>query len=160
VEKMMNAMSRNAMNAYAQVGVESGVDAASPHKLIAMLYEGALIAIASAKIHMQRKEIAKKGKAISQAIAIIDEGLKASLDERVGGDLAQNLKALYSYMCQRLLMANLQNKTEPLDEVAHLLVGLKGAWDAIGKQQGPVAVVVAPQSEPVPNRASLSYGKA
>jgi len=155
----MNAMSRNALNAYSQVGVETGVDAASPHKLIAMLYEGALISIASAKIHMQHKEIAKKGKAISHAIAIIDEGLKASLDEKVGGEMAMNLKALYSYMCQRLLVANLKNETEPLDEVAHLLVELKGAWDAIGQQQEPVAVA-APQPEQVPNRASLSYGKA
>jgi flagellar protein FliS len=155
----MNAMSRNALNAYSQVGVETGVAAASPHKLIAMLYEGALLSIASAKVHMQRKEVAKKGEAISKAIAIIDEGLKASLDEKVGGDLAQNLKALYSYMCQRLLVANLKNETEPLEEVAHLLVDLKGAWDAIGKQQETAAV---PQQQPeqAPNRASLSYGKA
>lgn len=155
----MNAMSRNALNAYSQVGVETGVAAASPHKLIAMLYEGALLSIASAKVHMQRKEVARKGEAISKAIAIIDEGLKASLDEKVGGDLAQNLKALYSYMCQRLLVANLKNETEPLDEVAHLLVDLKGAWDAIGKQQ-ETATVPQQQPEQVPNRASLSYGKA
>ena len=84
----MNAMNRNALNAYSQVGVESGVVAANPHKLIVMLYEGALLSIVSAKVHMQRKEVAKKGEAISRAIAIIDEGLKASLDEKVGGDLA------------------------------------------------------------------------
>lgn len=155
----MNAMNRNALNAYSQVGVESGVVAANPHKLIVMLYEGALLSIVSAKVHMQRKEVAKKGEAISRAIAIIDEGLKASLDEKVGGDLAQNLKALYSYMCQRLLVANIKNETEPLDEVAHLLVDLKKAWDAIGKPQEAVAVA-APQPEQVPNRASLSYGKA
>lgn len=155
----MNAISHNALNAYSQVGVETGVIAASPHKLIAMLYEGALLSIASAKIHMQRKEIAKKGEAISKAISIIDEGLKASLDEKVGGDLAQNLKALYSYMCQRLLVANIKNETEPLDEVAHLLVDLKKAWEAIGKPQ-ETAAVAAPQPEKVPNRASLSYGKA
>lgn len=155
----MNAMSRNALNAYSQVGVETGVAAASPHKLIAMLYEGALLSIASAKVYMQRKEVARKGEAISKAIAIIDEGLKSSLDEKVGGDLAQNLKALYSYMCQRLLVANLKNEIEPLDEVARLLAELKGAWDTIGRQQ-ETAVVAAQQPEQAPNRASLSYGKA
>lgn len=154
----MNAVSRNALNAYSQVGVETGVAAASPHKLIAMLYDGALVSIASAKLYMQQKDIARKGEAISKAIAIIDEGLKASLDEEVGGELAQNLKALYSYMCQRLLVANLKNEIAPLDEVAKLLSDLKGAWDAIGKQPEPVASV-APQTEQMPNRASLSYGK-
>ena len=154
----MNAMSRNALNAYSQVGVETGVAAASPHKLIAMLYDGALLSIASAKLHMQHKEVAKKGEAISKAIAIIDEGLKASLDEKVGGELAQNLKALYSYMCQSLLVANLKNDSAALDEVTRLLTDLKGAWDAIGKQQEVPAA--APQPEQVPNRSSLSYGKA
>lgn len=154
----MNAMSRNALSAYSQVSVETGVVAANPHKLIAMLYEGALLSIASAKVHMQRKEIAEKGESISKAIAIIDEGLKASLDEKVGGDLALNLKALYSYMCQRLLVANLKNETEPLDEVARLLAELKMAWDAIGKQQEP-ATQAQSQSEQAPNRAALSYGK-
>lgn len=154
----MNAMSRNALNVYSQVGVETGVAAASPHKLIAMLYDGALLSIASAKLYMQHNEVAKKGEAISKAIAIIDEGLKASLDEKVGGELAQNLKALYSYMCQRLLVANLKNDSGALDEVTRLLSDLKGAWDSIGKQQE--APVAAPQPEQVPNRSSLSYGKA
>lgn len=157
----MNAMTRNALNAYSQVGIETGVTAASPHKLIAMLFEGAILSVYAAKAHMQRKEIAAKGEAISKAIAIIDEGLKVSLDEKAGGELAQNLKALYEYMCQRLLAANLKDETEPLDEVGRLLADLKAAWEAIGKQQ-PVAVPAAasPQPEQVPNRAALSYGKA
>lgn len=157
----MNAMTRNALNAYSHVGVETGVAAASPHKLISLLFEGAILSVSAAKAHMQRKEIAAKGEAISKAIAIIDEGLKVSLDEKAGGELAQNLKALYEYMCQRLLVANLKNETEPLDEVGCLLADLKEAWEAIGKQQ-PVAVPAAasPQPEQVPNRAALSYGKA
>lgn len=154
----MNAIAHYAVSAYSRVGVEADISTASPHKLIAMLYEGALISIASAKVHMQRKEVAKKGEAISRAIAIIDEGLKTSLDEKAGGELTQNLKALYEYMCQRLLQANLKNETEPLDEVVRLLMDLKGAWDTIGKQLEPAASA-APKTEPVP-RASLSYGKA
>lgn len=156
----MNTMNRNALNAYSKVGVETGVFSASPHKLISMLFEGAQIAIAMAKVHMQRHEVGPKGVAISKAIAIIDEGLKLSLDEKAGGELAQNLKALYEYMCNRLLLANLKNEIEPLDEVARLLLELKGAWDAIGMQQAVAAPDMAVPAEPVPNRASFSYGKA
>ena len=153
----MNAMNKNALNAYSQVAIDAGVGTASPHKLISMLFDGALMSVAAARLHMQRKDIAAKGAAISKAIAIIDEGLKISLDVKAGGELAQNLKALYEYMCHRLLEANLKNEIEPLNEVGRLLAELKGAWDSIDKQQ---AVAVSAPAEQIPNRAALSYGKA
>jgi len=118
-------------NAYAKVGVETGVVAASPHKLIVMLFEGAMVAVASAVQHMQAGEVAKKGEAISKAISIIDNGLRASLDKKVGGEIALNLDALYEYMSRRLVIANLKNQPQVLDEVYQLLKGLKDAWEAI-----------------------------
>jgi flagellar protein FliS len=154
----MNAMNKNALNAYSQVAVDAGVDTASPHKLISMLFEGALMSVAAARLHMQRKEIAEKGRAISRAIAIIDEGLKISLDVKVGGELAQNLKSLYEYMCHRLLEANISNDVEKLNEVGRLLSELKGAWEVIGRPQATVAAF-APSAQ-APNRVALSYGKA
>ncbi len=124
----MNAMNRNAINAYSQVSVDGSVAVASPHKLISMLFEGALHSIASARGHIQRKEIAEKGMAISKAISIIDDGLRASLDMKAGGDLAEKLEALYEYMSRRLLIANLHNEIETLDEVSRLLSDIKDAW--------------------------------
>ena len=125
----MNAI--RAINAYNKVGVESGVTAADPHKLIAMLYQGALLAIANAKNGILHNDIPAKGKAISHAILIIDNGLNASLNKEVGGDLALNLSALYDYMSKRLLTANMNNDMAALDEVAHLLTDLKGSWEEI-----------------------------
>ncbi|MBI5920444.1 MAG: flagellar export chaperone FliS [Betaproteobacteria bacterium] len=121
-------MNRNAINAYAKVGVDGSVAAASPHKLITMLFEGALHSIAAARGHMQRKEIAEKGMAISKAISIIDEGLRASLDLKAGGDLAEKLDSLYEYMSYRLLIANMHNEIEILDEISTLLGDIKSAW--------------------------------
>lgn len=125
----MNAIS--AINAYKKVGVESKVIGADPHQLISMLFQGALLAIANAKREMLHKEIAAKGKSISKAIAIIGEGLNASLDRRVGGELAQNLSSLYDYMVRRLVDANLKNDVTILDEVERLLTELMEAWDGI-----------------------------
>jgi flagellar protein FliS len=150
------------IKAYAKVDIESGVLAADPHKLIAMLYQGALLAIANARNAMLRKDIPAKCKAISHAMQIIDEGLKASLDKNVGGDLVHNLEALYDYMCLRLLAANVNNDTEALDEVASLLGEIKGAWDnirdvALKQQQAPAA------PQPLPARMdkqpALVYGR-
>lgn len=139
------------IKAYANVGLESNVTAADPHKLVLMLYQGAILAIASARNQMLRKETAAKGASISKAITIIDEGLKGSLNMSVGGELAQNLANLYDYMGQRLLIANLKNDPAMLDEVSKLLAELKGAWEAIrpavqGSPQANAAVPASPSA--------------
>ncbi len=152
----MNAMVSKMLNAYGQAQVGSGVAAASPHKLISMLYEGAMVAIANAIVHLERGDIAARGAAISKAIAIIDEGLKISIDLEAGGELAQNLKALYEYMSYRLLQANIQADRAALEEVDALLKELKSAWDAIGN----LAVTNTSPPEPEPPRVAASYGKA
>ena len=128
----MYAATRHALNAYSKIGTETGVMTANPHKLVLMLFEGAQLAVAEAKLHMLRNETSAKGVAISKAIMIIDHGLKASLDVGAGGEMAEKLYALYEYMTNRLLIANLRNETKALEEVARLLAELHGAWEAIG----------------------------
>lgn len=124
---------------YAQVGLQSGVMSASPHQLITLLFDGAKTAIAMARHHMANKEIAAKGKAISKAINIIDNGLKASLDAEAGGqagaELVANLSALYDYISQRLMFANLRNDPALLDEAERLLENIASAWREIDPQR-------------------------
>lgn len=117
--------------AYARVGAETGVNTADPHQLIVMLFDGALVAITTAAVALDAKDIAKKGQSISKAIEIIVNGLKVSLDMDAGGELAQRLAALYEYMADRLLYANLHNNRAAMDEVAGLLRDLREAWASI-----------------------------
>ena len=128
---MFGSTTRNFANTYAKVDLETSIGSASPHKLIAMLYDGALTALAKASHQMKSGDVPGKGNSISQAISIIDNGLRVSLDKKVGGDIAENLDALYEYMSARLLVANLNNEPELVDEVRRLLKELKGAWDQI-----------------------------
>lgn len=130
---------RSGANAYAKVGIETGVVAASPHKLIVMLFDGALAAVATALQHMSTGNIAGKGQAISKAISIIDSGLRASLDRKAGGEIAVNLDGLYEYMSNRLMLANLNNQPELLEEVQRLLQDLRSAWEAIAPAAQPAA---------------------
>lgn len=123
---------RRGAAAYSSVGIETGVTTADPHKLILMLFEGALLQIGTAAIALENKDVPAKGMAISKAIEIILNGLKVSLDYEAGGELAQRLGALYDYMTQRLLYANLHNSRPAMDEVTQLLTDLKSAWEAIG----------------------------
>jgi flagellar protein FliS len=133
----MFGTSSRGVNAYAKVGLETGVTSASPHKLIVMLYDGALAAIMTAITQMKAGNVEEKGKAISKAIRIIDDGLRASLDKEVGGDIARNLDALYDYMSRRLLEANLKNDPAMLDEVRGLLADLRDTWNQIGAPAAP-----------------------
>jgi flagellar protein FliS len=127
----MFASLSNPRMAYNQVGVEARVASADPHQLILMLFDGAMMSVSTASHQIDMGDTAGKGQSISRAIDIIGNGLKVSLDLEAGGELAQRLYALYDYMCARLLHANSQNDKAALDEVAHLLGELKGAWEDI-----------------------------
>jgi flagellar protein FliS len=127
----MFGLNQRGVNLYAKVGLETGVVAASPNKLIVMLYEGAISACHSAIAFMQKEDISNKGAMLSKAISIIESGLRLSLDKKVGGEIAESLDALYAYMSKRLMMANIHNQPELINEVIKLLTDLKGAWEAI-----------------------------
>lgn len=135
---MFGSSQAHGANAYAKVGIETGVIAASPHKLIVMLFEGAIVALSNAIMQMNNGDIAAKGHSISKAIAIIDSGLRASLDKKAGGEIAVSLDSLYEYMNNRLLLANLNNQVELLGEVQILLRDLKSSWEAISPVNTPL----------------------
>jgi flagellar protein FliS len=119
--------------AYRSTSVHSGVAASDPHRLIVMLMDGALERIATARGIMQNGGGAEKGQLLHRAVAIIDE-LRNSLNLEAGGQISQNLDALYDYMCVRLMQANGANKPEGLDEVSRLLGEVRAAWLAIPAQ--------------------------
>lgn len=161
----MNADSSQAMQAYKSVDVDTRVLAANPHQLIMMLFDGALAALAQAKVHMLARNIAGQGASISKTITIIDDGLKVSLDEKSGGKLAADLKNLYEYLSLRLLSANLKSDPKVLDEVAGLLLELSSAWREIGKAPAasastPLGMPKSPLDPQQVARPTMSYGKA
>jgi len=116
---------------YARVAVESGVQGADPHGLILMLFEGALVSIERARGAMLARDARVKGESVSRAIQIVEQGLRASLDDSTGGDLAHQLRALYDYILERLLLASARNDPAGLDEAARLLGQLRQAWEEI-----------------------------
>lgn len=135
----MFGMMHNPAQSYAKVGVDAAVETSDPHRLVLMLFDAAIAAVSLAKIHMAAGEIPQKGAAISKAIDLICNGLLASLDMEAGGELAERLAALYDYMSQRLLFANLKNNLASLDEVMELLTGLREAWAQIAPNEQAAA---------------------
>ncbi|ERH61850.1 flagellar biosynthesis protein FliS [Pantoea dispersa EGD-AAK13] len=127
---------KSGTQAYAQVGLESAVLSASPHQLVVLLFDGALSAMKKATILMDQGDIPGKGQALSKAINIITNGLRAGLNHEAGGEISANLDNLYEYMTRRLLEANLHNDPAAIAEVERLLSNIADAW----KQIGPHAV--------------------
>jgi flagellar secretion chaperone FliS len=133
-------------NAYARVGVETGVMGASPHRLIVMLYQGARQAIAQARMHVQQGNVPARGEAIGKAIQIVESGLQQSLNLEAGGEIAERLNALYSYMSRRLLEANVKQSEAMLVEVDGLLATLEEAWIGIAPEIARMAAQPAAES--------------
>jgi len=118
------------LKAYQQVNTQTSITDADPHRLIQLLYNGALERINMAKARMQAKDFEGKGKLISKAIEIIG-GLRSFLDFEKGGELSARLEGLYDYMERTLVEANAKNDIAKLDEVASLLHAVKEGWDGI-----------------------------
>lgn len=116
---------------YQSVQVDTGVASATPHQLVAMLFEGFIGACSQARGAMQAGNVALKGRAISRAVRIIEEGLRAGLNLREGGQLAGDLNDLYGYISLRLTHANLHNDEVAVAECQRLVQPLLDAWKAI-----------------------------
>jgi len=115
------------------------VTTASREKVLLMLYEGAIRFTKQAHAAMQAKKIAEKGKFISKATAILSE-LMATLDFKVGGELAADLENLYVFMIDKLIEGNITNNPECLEQVEKLLVTLYTAWKDVVENPRPDGV--------------------
>ncbi len=116
--------------AYAQVGLETQVLSASPEHLITLLFNGARAAIMQARLHMENGNIPGRGQAISKALDIVDSGLKMSVDQEKGGELAKNLIATYDLILNNLMLANLRNDPNKLSVAERMLIDIADAWSA------------------------------
>lgn len=127
-------MFSNPIASYRQIDIESDIRGADPHRLIVLLFDGAESALRQALIRQEANDIAGRSESLLKAIDIILTGLSASLNTEEGGDLAQNLKALYDYMVSRLIHANIRKDTAAIREVQGLLEEISGAWREMGQK--------------------------
>ena len=141
---MFAAYQPRAASAYQRINVETSMHTIDQHQLVSLLYEGVLSSIAAARGALARGDVLTKCNSVSKAVRIIEEGLMTALDRDAGGELAQNLEALYDYSLRRLLLANAHNDDAMLAEVAHLFEPIAQGWNQI---KTPTAAAVAPRAE-------------
>jgi len=126
-------MAQRISGAYAQVDLDTRLEAASPHDMIRLLLEGAILRLSRAREHMVRKNIAKKGEEIGKVISIVAE-LQHCLTKEPGNDVARNLNSLYEQIMAAVVTANIENDMEQLDLASELLQHLSESWNTIPQE--------------------------
>lgn len=109
------------------------IKTATPEMVVVKLYEGALRFIRSARSAQEAGQVASRATSIGKALAIVSE-LQNSLNLEEGGEIARNLDALYFYVTDRLLEANVRGTTQPLDEASSVLATLNEGWVEISRR--------------------------
>ena len=118
------------LQAYKQVSVNAQLAIASLHRIIQMLYAGAIERLIQGKAATEQGNIAVKCERLSKALDIV-LSLRDCLLMEEGGDIAKNLDALYDFMGSEISRANTENVTQPIDDVIGMLREIKSAWDQI-----------------------------
>lgn len=115
---------------YQSIGVQTSIMDADPHRLIQLLFDGAMQNMSAARGFIERKDVENKNARLNKAIEIVG-GLRNFLDKEKGGEVAANLEKLYEYIEFKLFQANIKNSAEFVDECIGLLKQVKTAWDEI-----------------------------
>jgi len=121
---------RGSLQSYRKVSLESEITVASPHRIIQLMFAGALQRLAQSRYAIEQNDLANKGIYINKAIGIIT-GLSNSLNMDEGGQIAKNLSELYDFMLRKISEANLNNDAKAIDDVCDILRTIKEGWDAI-----------------------------
>jgi len=134
-------------NAY-QTYVEDEIVTADPIRLVQLLYQGAIEAVASARLNLASGDIKGRFAAATKVIEILTE-LSSSLNHEQGGELSARLAALYDYMQRRVIDGNQEQIDAPFAEVGQLLATLGEAWFNVRVQEAPtrIGTVVADYSD-------------
>jgi len=112
---------------------EVAINTSNPLQLIVMLYDAAICALKEAQAHIDSKNISGRSRSINKSITIISE-LQSCLNLKAGGEIASSLNRLYDYMKRRIFAANVEQSSQPLEEIEILLENLRSAWREIAGQ--------------------------
>lgn len=131
---MFTPVSTRAASVYKRVNVETGIESASPHQLVVMLFDALHQYLLTAQGAMERGDVALKCQKMGAAIRVLDEGLRGALNMEHGGDIARNLDAVYEYCVNRLTVANLKNDSQAITEVMNIIAPIASGWKQMNGQ--------------------------
>ena len=117
-------------SAYKETNAATSIMDATPHQLTSLLLKAALDNLSVATGAIERDNVLLRTEAIRKAMAIIAE-LQSTLDKERGGDLAEQLDALYEFSTLKLIEANLEKDVHKLNAVKEVLGEVYQGWQRI-----------------------------
>lgn len=118
------------INQYNEIGASSGLEDASPHRIIQMLMQKFIDHMSAIQGAIARNDMATKGLLISKALAIVQH-LHQCLDMDNGGDISNQLSDLYSYIQKEITYVNLKNDGQLASRLKDIMVEIKSGWDQV-----------------------------
>ncbi len=130
------------LNKYAKAYRSAAVTTATPGQLVLMLFDGALRFISASLHGFEQEGIAARIEQVNnnsiKAQNILRE-LQYSLDMKEGGEFSRRMFALYDYMIEQLIRANLTKDPAPMHLVEGMLREVRDAWALMLEQNSAVA---------------------
>ncbi len=110
--------------------IKTDVLTASPVKQIVLLYDRAIVALKQSIDDIKNGDIKSKVNNIQKATDIL-LALDSALDMEKGGEIAQNLRDLYRFSHQQILVAHAKNDIKLLEDIIEILETLKSGWEEL-----------------------------
>ncbi len=134
----MDTRPNNTPNQY----LKTKVMTASPEELQLMLYDGAIRFCEQARELNANGDLEKRFTLISKAEKIIME-LMNSMKDEYAPEICSRMRSLYLFCYERLIDANLQRETRPLDEALKIIRHIRETWvllmEKIKEENGQIA---------------------
>ena len=116
---------------YRSVDVTSRVEGASPHRLVSILYEELILAMATMRQAVRRGDAARRNDAGTRALTLL-RSLDGSLDHDKGGDVSRALASVYGETGRLLALGRSADDADAIGRAQAMVGEIAEAWNAIG----------------------------
>lgn len=116
---------------YRNIDVSSQLEGASPHRLVAILFEELIKAIETVQAAQRHGDMGKRAERQARALSIL-HALEGSLDFERGGEIAANLASIYREARRLISASGRDNQPELIEQARFMLADIASAWGSIG----------------------------
>ncbi|MGD9160920.1 MAG: flagellar export chaperone FliS [Desulfobacteraceae bacterium] len=127
----------------------SSIETADKLELVIMCYDKTILCLQQAQENLGNCEIEKKVHNIQKALDIISE-LQSSLNFDKGDKIAKSLDSLYTYLTNRIILADIQKDFSIFNECINILNELKSGWEGIKTEKEEPAPIDNSTSQEIP----------
>ena len=145
---------------YTEAYKSTGVQTATQKQLVVMLYDGINSFLTQAVNEINENKLEKAHDHLTQVGKILLE-LLSTLREDLGGDIAANLKQLYVYSYEKIVLANLSKDIKQIEDIRLIMGNLREGWAKTSSSTADKQVGATVQNESkLPDKITLVFEKA